>query len=75
MGLASGLQTYKMKYGHRGANQIVLDLETGRVWITSQNHGSSCIADPNQGMLAAHPSGACSGKQRHYSMQKSRCDS
>ena len=61
MGLASGLQTYKMKYGHRGANQPVLDLETGRVWITSQNHGFA-VADPNQGMLAAHPSGACSEK-------------
>ena len=59
MGLASGLQTYKMKYGHRGANQPVLDLETGRVWITSQNHGFA-VADPQQGMLAAHPSGACS---------------
>ena len=61
MGLASRLQTYKMKYGHRGANQPVLDLETGRVWITSQNHGFA-VADPNQGMLAAHPSGACSEK-------------
>ena len=61
MGLASGLRTYKMRYGHRGANQPVLDLVERRVWITSQNHGFA-VADPNAGMLAAHPSGACSPK-------------
>ena len=44
LGLASGLQTYKMRYGHRGANQPCVDLETGRVWITSQNHGFA-VAD------------------------------
>ena len=59
LGLASGLQTYKMRYGHRGANQPCVDLESGRVWITSQNHGFA-VADPDAGMLAAHPSGACS---------------
>lgn len=59
MGLASGLRTYKMRYGHRGANQPVLDLVERRVWITSQNHGFA-VADPDAGMLAAHPSGACS---------------
>ena len=59
LGLASGLQTYKMRYGHRGANQPCIDLESGRVWITSQNHGFA-VADPRAGMLAAHPSGACS---------------
>ena len=59
MGLASGLQTYKMRYGHRGANQPVIDLKTGLVSITSQNHGFA-VADPDAGMLAAHPSGACS---------------
>jgi len=61
LGLASGLQTYKMRYGHRGANQPCVDLESGRVWITSQNHGFA-VADPDSGMLAAHPSGACSPK-------------
>ena len=61
LGLASGLQTYKMRYGHRGANQPCVDLESGRVWITSQNHGFA-VADPDAGMLAAHPSGACSPK-------------
>lgn len=59
MGLASGLKTYKMRYGHRGANQPVVDLVTGKVLITSQNHGFA-VADPDAGMLAAHPSGATS---------------
>jgi carbamoyl-phosphate synthase small subunit len=39
MGLASGAKTVKMKFGHHGANHPVQDLETGRVCITSQNHG------------------------------------
>lgn len=37
--LASGGKTFKMKFGHRGSNQPVLNLESGRVEITSQNHG------------------------------------
>jgi len=61
MGLAAGLRTYKLRYGHRGANQPVIDLQSGRVHITSQNHGFA-VEDPNQGMLAPHPSGACSEK-------------
>jgi carbamoyl-phosphate synthase small subunit len=39
LGLASGAATLKMKFGHHGANHPVKDLETGRVAITSQNHG------------------------------------
>ena len=39
MGLASGAKTLKMKFGHHGANHPVKDLDTGRVAITSQNHG------------------------------------
>lgn len=39
MGLAAGAQTLKMKFGHHGANHPVKDLGTGRVVITSQNHG------------------------------------
>lgn len=39
LALALGGQTYKMKFGHRGANQPVKDLATGRVEITAQNHG------------------------------------
>ncbi len=37
--LAAGADTYKMKYGHRSQNQPVLDVETGRCYITTQNHG------------------------------------
>ncbi len=39
LGLAVGAKTIKMKFGHHGANHPVQDLETGRVMITSQNHG------------------------------------
>ncbi|BBO90379.1 glutamine-hydrolyzing carbamoyl-phosphate synthase small subunit [Desulfosarcina ovata] len=39
LGLALGGRTYKLKFGHRGANQPVKNLDTGRVEITSQNHG------------------------------------
>lgn len=39
MALANGCDTEKMKYGHRGANHPVKDVETGRVYISSQNHG------------------------------------
>lgn len=39
MALATGADTFKMKYGHRGGNHPVKDLESGRVYISSQNHG------------------------------------
>lgn len=39
MALATGANTRKMKYGHRGGNHPVKDLQTGRVYISSQNHG------------------------------------
>ena len=39
LGLASGANTLKMKFGHHGANHPVIDLDSGRVMITSQNHG------------------------------------
>ena len=39
LGLAAGAKTIKMKFGHHGANHPVQDLESGRVMITSQNHG------------------------------------
>ena len=45
MALATGANTYKLKYGHRGGNHPVKDLETGRVYISSQNHGYA--VDPN----------------------------
>lgn len=39
MALATGADTYKLKYGHRGGNHPVKDLENGRTYISSQNHG------------------------------------
>ena len=45
LGLACGAKTYKLKFGHRGANQPVLHYATGRVEITSQNHGFAVEAE------------------------------
>ncbi|MEO8249422.1 MAG: glutamine-hydrolyzing carbamoyl-phosphate synthase small subunit [Burkholderiales bacterium] len=45
LALAHGAKTFKMKFGHRGANHPVKDLDTGRVGITSQNHGFAVDAD------------------------------
>lgn len=43
--LASGAKTYKLKFGHRGGNHPVVNLETGKVEITSQNHGFAVDID------------------------------
>lgn len=65
MALASGGKTLKLKYGHRGANQPVKDLTTGRVYITSQNHGYAVNTKSLEGV--ARPSmvnindGTCEG--------------
>jgi carbamoyl-phosphate synthase small subunit len=45
LALAEGGETAKLKYGHRGANQPVKDLNQGKVYITSQNHGYAVVAD------------------------------
>ncbi len=45
MALATGAQTYKLKYGHRGGNHPVKDLQSGKVYISSQNHGYAVDAD------------------------------
>jgi carbamoyl-phosphate synthase small subunit len=45
MGLAVGAKTYKLKFGHRGANHPVKELESGKVEITSQNHGFAVDPD------------------------------
>ena len=45
LALANGYRTKKLKFGHRGANQPVRELSTGRVYITSQNHGYAVVAD------------------------------
>lgn len=49
MGLALGGQTFKLKFGHRGANQPVKNLLTGRIEITSQNHGFAVDLDSIRG--------------------------
>lgn len=48
--LAMGGKTKKMKYGHRGANQPVKNLDTGRVYISSQNHGYEVISSSLEGV-------------------------
>jgi len=44
-GIALGARTYKLKFGHRGANHPVKEVENGRVHITSQNHGYAVDGD------------------------------
>lgn len=44
LALAHGAKTVKLKYGHRGANQPATDTQTGRVYITSQNHGYAVLS-------------------------------
>jgi len=55
LGQAFGAKTFKLKFGHRGANQPVLDLAARKVQITSQNHNYAVAADslPRDGRLAA----------------------
>ena len=43
--ISQGANTYKLKYGHRGANQPVKNVETGRVYVTTQNHGYAVDGD------------------------------
>jgi carbamoyl-phosphate synthase small subunit len=50
LGRAIGGRTYKLKFGHRGANQPVKDLETGRVEVTSHNHGFAVDPDGFAGL-------------------------
>ncbi len=52
MALATGADTYKLKYGHRGGNHPVRDLETGRVYISSQNHGYAVDTDSLDARIA-----------------------
>ncbi len=55
LGLALGGRTYKLKFGHRGVNQPVKDLRTGRVLITSHNHGFAVDIDSIPAAAAAEP--------------------
>lgn len=59
LSLAVGCETYKLKYGHRGGNQPVKNLLTGRVEITSQNHGF-CVDFGSIGPVIAEESGGLS---------------
>ena len=45
LAMSQGAKTHKLKYGHRGANQPATEVETGRVYITSQNHGYAVMSD------------------------------
>ncbi len=77
LSLAMGAQTFKLKFGHHGANQPVLEKETGRVYITSQNHGFAVdlTSLPNH-IMVTHThlndktiAGICSPDQKAYSVQ------
>jgi len=48
--LALGCETYKLKFGHRGANQPVKDIKSGRIYITAQNHGFAVDVDSMDGI-------------------------
>lgn len=54
LALSQGAKTEKLKYGHRGANQPAKEIETGRVYITSQNHGYAVVNDslPENGVVS-----------------------
>jgi carbamoyl-phosphate synthase small subunit len=54
LGLALGLRTFKLPFGHRGANHPVRDLATGRVLVTAQNHGFA--VEPGDGVEVTHVS-------------------
>jgi carbamoyl-phosphate synthase small subunit len=58
LGRALGLDTYKLRFGHRGVNQPVQDLRTGRVQITSHNHGFAVEMPGEPGSAVGTPGGA-----------------
>lgn len=62
--LAMGGKTKKMKYGHRGANQPVKCIESGRVYITSQNHGYEVVTESLEGV----------GKLSFYNANDGTCE-
>ena len=78
LGLALGGKTYKLKFGHRGENQPVMDTRTGKVEISSQNHGFSLTPDsiPENASVVTHTNlndntieGIVSEKLRAFSVQ------
>lgn len=66
LGRALGFNTYKLPFGHRGINQPVLDKATGKVEITSQNHGFAVDA-PLEGIIES-PTGFGRVEVSHYSL-------
>ncbi|WP_430592934.1 glutamine-hydrolyzing carbamoyl-phosphate synthase small subunit [Humidisolicoccus flavus] len=66
LGRALGFSTYKLPFGHRGINQPVLDVETGRVEITAQNHGFA--VDAPIGEIVDSPAGFGRVQVSHYSL-------
>jgi carbamoyl-phosphate synthase small subunit len=66
LGRALGFATYKLPFGHRGINQPVLDKATGRVEITSQNHGFAVDA-PIEGVIES-PAGFGRVEVSHFSL-------
>ena len=63
--LANGARTVKLKYGHRGGNQPVKDLTTGRVYVTSQNHGYAVVGDSIDEKI---------GKMSHWNVNDKTCE-
>lgn len=63
LALAAGGSTHKLRYGHRGVNQPVRELATGRTYITSQNHG-----------YAVEPEGAAQGKLSYVNANDGTCE-
>ena len=70
LALSQGAKTEKLKYGHRGANQPALEKATGRVYITSQNHGYAVVTDslPDGAKMSFSNAndGTCEGVEYDY---------
>jgi len=60
LAMANGYKTKKLKFGHRGANQPVKEISTGRVFITSQNHGYAVTAEQGASFINVND-GTCEG--------------
>ena len=74
MALATGGDTHKMKYGHRGGNHPVKDLATGRVYISSQNHGYVVDSDILEQKGIAKPAfvNVTDGTERRYGLHRQK---
>ena len=72
LGQALGLETFKLRFGHRGANHPVLELDTGRVLVTAQNHGFAVRAARSWPRLRDRASGAGGSRTRRSTTAPSR---